>query len=187
MASPAFDSADAFVEYAWGDRRFFMESRYAPWSVLATLFWPTDAVAYVAARSSPPDASRVRALQRRDVSGADVAVLVQALERWIVRSPRGDRVPAHARVAGYPGVFHRAYGLYSWWHNCNRWTVAQLAQAQLAEAHAAIYWPAQVMSRLREFTRVTPDDAGRRADHVADHIADHVADHIAHHTGHHDR
>src|SRR4051812_30261666 len=31
-----------FVEYAWGDRRFYLESDYRPHAVFATLFLPTE-------------------------------------------------------------------------------------------------------------------------------------------------
>ena len=157
------DPAGAYAEYAWGDRRFYMESRYAPWSVFATLVLPTEAVAYVAHHARAPDRMRgLRALHRRDVSAAEMLVLSTQLERWIVRDGAGARSRAFARVPGYAGRFHRAFGRYSWWRNCNRWTLEQLAVIDASREHALVVMPAQVLSRLEGFVSVTLNEEAAR-------------------------
>ncbi len=149
-AEPA--SSGSYAEFAWGDRRFYMESRYAPWSVFATLFLPTEAVAYVAHHVRAPDQSLgLRALHRRDVSAAEMVTLTTQLERWIVRDHTGARAQAFARVPGYRGRFHRAFGRYSWWRNCNRWTLAQLAVIGASRERTLVVTPAHVLSRLQGF------------------------------------
>ncbi len=146
-------AATMFVEYAWGDRRFFMESRYAPWSLFASLLLPTQSVAYVAHHDSPPTPERGwRAVVRRDVSYHEWRQLVVAVEQWIVRDAAGHRGPAFPPVPGYSGQFYAAHGWYSWWHNCNRWTVARLSSAGLATASRVVLAPQQVWHRLRGFT-----------------------------------
>ncbi len=153
------DSGGAYAEYAWGDRRFFMESRYAPWSVFATLFLPTEAVAYVAHHARAPGELRgLRALHRRDVSAAEMMALSTQLERWIVRDSAGARSRAFDKVPEYRGRFHRAFGRYSWWQNCNRWTLAQLAVIDASRERALIVMPSHVLSQLKGFAIVAMND-----------------------------
>lgn len=158
-AEAAPDSSGVYAEYAWGDRRFYMESRYAPWSLFATLLLPTDAVAYVAHHDRAPEQSPgLRALHRRDVSAAEMVALSIQLERWIVRDSAGARSQAFARAPGYRGRFHRAFGRYSWWQNCNRWTLAQLAVIGASRERILVVTPAHVLSRLQGFAPVATNE-----------------------------
>ena len=151
-------SASPFVEYAWGDRMFYMESRYDPFSVTGTLFLPTEAVAYVEGWSARPEqaARGARALFRRDVGGDQLVLLVAELERWIVREagPHPARVSPHPPARGYRGRFYPAHGRYLWFNDCNRWTVERLAAIDAAEGGRGVLFSGQVAGRLRGFTRL---------------------------------
>lgn len=150
------DAEGRFVEYAWGDRRFYMESRYAPWSVFATLLLPTEGVAYVAHHANAPDHLRGwRSLHRRDVAATDMVALVTQLERWMVRDSLGARHDAFPKVPRYRGRFHRAFGRYTWWQNCNRWTLAQLAVINASRERAIVVTPSHVVSNLNGFSSVS--------------------------------
>jgi hypothetical protein len=158
--------ASPFVEYAWGDRRFYMESRYAPWSLVATLLFPTEAVTYVAGWRTPPVSrpggltvvsrpggltvvSRTSTLDERDR-------LLAALESWVGRDSAGRaRAPAFPAVAGYAGRFHAAPGRYTAIANCNRWTVDRLAEVGLARPSGVVITSGQVMRRVVGFEGIT--------------------------------
>jgi len=144
-----------FVEFAWGDRRFYMESNYRPDALFATLFLPTDAVAYVASwTTDPARAAHARALYERDVDAAQLARLVAVLEGTIRRSASGERAAAFPAVRGYAGRFYPAHGRYLWFTDCNRWTVERLASAGLAHGGAGVIFAGQVAGHLIGFHRV---------------------------------
>ena len=151
-----------FVEYAWGDRRFYMESDYRPHSVFATLFLPTQSVVYLAAWDTAPDsaAARPRALYGRTVTGAQLRALITAAERQIRPASAGgdhgdqSRASAFAPARGYTGRFYPAYGRYLWWNDCNRWTADRLAEAGLARGGRGVIFSGQVAARLVGFGTV---------------------------------
>jgi len=158
---PTGREAARFVEFAWGNRRFYMESDYRPHSLLAALFLPTAAVTYVAAWDSPPEEiARPRTLHLRTVTAAELHALITALESSIDRAdpgtPGSDRAKAFASVAGYVGRFYPAFGRYLWWDDCNRWTVERLDSAGLARSGRGVILSGQVAGRLIGFRRVTP-------------------------------
>jgi hypothetical protein len=145
-----------FLEYAWGDRRFYYESDFRPHAVFATLFLPTDAVLYLDAYPDPPRLDGAEAVFARTVDAATVRTLLAELERTVRRDAHGARLPALAPVPGYRGRFHAAYGRYLWTRNCNWWVVARLAEPGLASAPGGVIFTTQVPARLREFARVNP-------------------------------
>jgi hypothetical protein len=154
---PVDDENAPYVEFAWGDRRFYMESNYQPQSVFATLFLPTSSVTYVAGWNAPPERdAQPRTLYARTVSAAQLSALVASLESSIRRDAANTRVPPFAPVAGYAGRFYPAHGDYLWWFDCNRWTVDRLAAAGLARGGRGVIFTRQVRSRLIGFHTVRP-------------------------------
>lgn len=143
------------VEYAWGDRRFYMESNYRPVALFATVFLPTASVTYVEGwRDTPERAARPRALYVRRVTGAQMRALVAALERTIVRAPDGARGAPYPPATGYAGRFYPAHGAYLWSSDCNRWVVERLRAAGLARSARGVIVAPQVPARLIGFHEV---------------------------------
>lgn len=156
---PTGDARAPYVEAAWGDRRYYMESDYEPQAIFATLFLPTASVTYLAGwHTSPVSAAHPRALYVRTVSADQLGLIVASIESAIEHSNGGVRAPAFQPVAGYPGRFYPAHGEYLWWFDCNRWTVDRLAAAGMARGGRGVVWSGQVHSRLIGFRRV-PDRA----------------------------
>lgn len=143
-----------YVEYAWGDRSFYLESNYWPQRLFATVFLPTAAVAYLAGWDRIPRASDgLRALYGRTVTARELRALIIALERSIRRDAAGGRAAPFPPAAGYSGRFYPAAGAYLFWDDCNRWTVERLHEAGLADPGAGVVFSAQVRGRLRGFVR----------------------------------
>ena len=155
---PPGEETARFVEFAWGDRRYYMESNYWPHAVFATLILPTASVTYVDGRDAPP-ARGFRALYAREVSAAELRALASELESSIRHDAAGARAPAFAPVPGYPGRFLPGVGSYLWWINCNRWTVDRLSAAGLAESGRGVIFSGDVASRLAGFTLVSDASA----------------------------
>jgi hypothetical protein len=157
MLGPPDEPASRFVEFAWGDRRFYMESRYAPHSLFATIFLPTEAVMYVAGRAVAPERpAGARSVYARDITVAEWSALARELERWIRHDSSGSRLPAFPSVTGYAGRFYPAHGAYLWWTDCNRWTLDRLAAAGLARSGRGVILSGQVPGRLLGFRRISP-------------------------------
>ena len=148
---PPGEERAPLLEYAWGDRRFYMESNYWPQSVYATLILPTESVVYLDGRDASPSFAGARAVYTRSVDAATLRALLGELERTFRHASDGSRVPPYSGHAGYAGRFFPAYGRYLWTRNCNWWTVERLRPAGLARSGAGVVFSGQVGGRLREF------------------------------------
>ena len=140
-----------YLEYAWGDKRFYMESDFNPWSVFATLVLPTASVLYLEGHSNPPSFAGARGVYVRDVNATTLRALFVELERTIERERDGERSPAYAEHEGYRGRFYPAHGRYLWTRDCNWWTVQRLRATGLAGNSAGVVLSRQVAGRLRAF------------------------------------
>lgn len=154
LGPPGEESAP-FLEYAWGDRRFYLESDYKPNAVFATLALPTPSVLYVDGRPDPPSLAGARGAFVRTVDASTVRTLLVELERSIVHTADGTRAPAYPPASGYAGRFYPALGPYLWTRNCNWWTVVRLAGVGLAERAGGVVFSGQVGRRLRGFSPAT--------------------------------
>lgn len=153
---PSGDEQAPFVEYAWGDRRFYMESDYRPHAVVAALVLPTESVLYVRGHSRPPSFDGARAVSVRSVDAGALHGLLVELERSFQRSGDGSRLAPHPVVRGFAGRFYPAYGRYMWTRDCNWWTVTRLHAGQLAGTARSIVFSGQVISRLHGFRAAAP-------------------------------
>jgi hypothetical protein len=145
-----------FLEYAWGDRRFYYEGDHRPHVLFAALFLPTESVLYLEGHPDPPSFAGAEAVYARTIDAVTLRTLLAELERAIRRAPNGARLPALAPAAGYRGRFYQAYGSYLWPRDCNWWVVARLARAGLASAPTGVIFTTQVPARLRGFTAERP-------------------------------
>lgn len=153
---PDGDENAAFVEYAWGDRAFYMESNYWPHAVFAALFLPTESVTYLDGWTRVP-VRGYRSMHVRNVSAMELRALASELEASIVRDADGIRRPAFPPVAGYDGRFYPGVGSYVWSTNCNRWTADRLAAVGLSRAGRGILFSRQVPGRVTGFVPVERD------------------------------
>jgi hypothetical protein len=154
MGPPGEEGAP-FLEYAWGDRRFYLEGDYRPWSLFATLFLPTESVVYLDGWQVPPrPGNGIRALFVRTVGADTLRALLTELERSVRHAPGGAREGPFPAADGYQGRFYPAHGAYLWAADCNRWTVERLRGAGLAGSARGVVFSGQVAGRLRGFARV---------------------------------
>ena len=142
------------MEYAWGNRSFYMESNYWPHRLFADFFLPTESVEYLEGWDhAPTSRDGMRALYSRTVSVPELRSLIRTLERSIRRDSLGGRAVPFPGVSGYAGRFYPAAGYYLFWSDCNRWTVDRLHDAGLAENGAGVILPRQIPGRLRGFVK----------------------------------
>ena len=153
---PAGAEGAPFLEYAWGDRRFYYDFDHRPHVLFAALFLPTESVLYLEGHPDPPSFAGAEAAYVRTVDASTLRTLLTELERAIRHAPSSARLPALAPAAGYRGRFYQAYGRYLWPRDCNWWVVARLDGAGLASAPTGVIFTTQVPARLRGFTAVRP-------------------------------
>jgi hypothetical protein len=132
-----------------------MDGDHRPHAIFATLFLPTESVAYVDSwNRDPAQGAHARALYARDVDAAELTRLAEALEGSIRRTSTGQRAAPFSAASEPPARFFPALGHYLWWRDCNRWTVDRLASAHLARGGAGVIFSGQVPGRLLGFHRV---------------------------------
>lgn len=159
---PPGEERAPFLEYAWGDRSFFLESDYRPHVLFATVALPTASVVYLDGRADPPRHAGARSVYRRAVDAPTLHALLTALERSVRRTPAGARRQPDPDVAENARHFYLAHGRYLWTRNCNGWVVERLREAGLAGSPAAVVFSGQVGGRLRGFERVDGRSPHRR-------------------------
>jgi len=141
----------SFIEYAWGDKRFYMESDFRPQSVFATIVLPTESVLYLNGRPRPISVDGARAAFVRSVNADTLRLLLIELERSFRRGADGNRLAPYPVASGFAGRFYPAHGRYLWTRDCNWWTVTRLHAAQLGSDARGVVFSGQVMSRLHGF------------------------------------
>lgn len=144
-----------FVEYAWGDRRFYMEGNHWPHVLFAALLLPTASVTYVEAWNRAPDvATHARRMLVRTIGAEELRRLQISLEGTIRRGAGGERAAPYGVAAGYAGRFYPSIDSYIWSRDCNRWVVDRLTAAGLARGGRGVLFSSQVPGHLVGFTEV---------------------------------
>lgn len=147
MLGPPGQEDAPFVEFAWGERHWYMEDRQD--RLLRTLFWPTESVVFVRARFQPPAGETFHLLQERQVSGEALHKLILSLEREIQRTETGERAEPHPPAEWTTGTFYPGHRPYLIWHNSNTWVVHRLRDARLTRRGILpLYFASQIAGRL---------------------------------------
>ncbi len=146
---PMADSSFTYVSFGWGDRRFYLESKY--WrdltlkTVLRASFWPTPAAMHVTYITAPLAVTK----QHRPVllSPEQYQQLVIYLDNAFQHEKGAYR---HIPGSGYTGqdTFYEAQGKFYLPHNCNNWVNRGLKAAGVKTACWAPV-PFAVMRHLR--------------------------------------
>jgi len=151
---PPGDESAHFVEYGWGDRRFYMDSNFWPHALFATVFLPTASVLYIDGWNSPPRrGGRVHEIYAREVTVRQLRALVLELERAMLRTSLGRRAAVLPAVDDRAGRFYPGREFYIFWSDCNKWTIDRLQAAGLAGAGTLVVFKQQVAGRLQGFRR----------------------------------
>lgn len=138
----------AFLEFGWGDRRYYRARRATLGMTLRAALIPTEAVMHVTGRARAPE--------RRE----GLEVIPVALTRTGLRSmaraiadmfERHEEGPAEALGPGLEADsrFYAARGRFHLFNTCNTWTARMLRAGSVRVAPAGVVTAGQVMARLR--------------------------------------
>jgi hypothetical protein len=143
-----------FVEYGWGDRRFYGSEDHSMGVILPALFWGTSSVVYIDGGDTPPTQTHAfRSVYERSVTPDQLRQLVTVLEQAIVRTPEGGRSDPLPARTGVNGRFYLAREQYIFWSDCNRWTVERLHRVGLATGGFGVLVNTQIAGRLTGFEK----------------------------------
>ncbi|MAG57945.1 MAG: hypothetical protein CMJ83_16800 [Planctomycetes bacterium] len=144
-----------YVEYAWGDRRFYMESNFWPHALFAAALLPSSSVCYVRSWSQSPAVLASSAeVYHRDLTLGEMRALLLTLEQAFDRTEYGERPEAFEPVDGYRGRFYPGRASYIFWSSCNAWTLNRLRDANLDISALGVILASQVPDRLPGFKPV---------------------------------
>lgn len=137
-----------YLEFGWGDERFYRSGTGSAWLAVRALFWPTASALHVAGFDAEPSryfaASRVL---RLELSRNQVAALARFVERTVSRNAAGEAETLGRGLYG-ESRFYRANGSYLFPETCNVWTARGLGAAGC---------------RVRPFLAMTADGVLRQA------------------------
>jgi hypothetical protein len=138
-----------YVEYAWGDRRFYQDSNFWPQALVAAVLLPTESVTYVRSHFVGPNLEfQGHTVFAIECDAQVTRRLLFALEASMLRTSTGGRCPPNPKAEGYRGRFYPGRESYIFWSNCNRWTADRLADAGLGISPTGIVLVSQLSARL---------------------------------------
>lgn len=140
-----------YVEYGWGDKRFFMYSDTSILTTLAAGVLPTSSVMYLRGRDQLPTAkNQARQLYYRQVTRQQLYELIKVLEQSFLRQD-GNRVEPYPNVPTFAGQFYPGREYYVIWSDCNAWTVRHLQDIDVAYSVIPVILSEQVGPSLKGF------------------------------------
>ncbi len=139
--------AAAFLEFGWGDRRYYMAPDPTPGMALRAALTPTRAALHVEPRAHPPAGATPDTLAV-PLSDADFARLAHALSETFERRPGETATPL--APGQRPGArFYAATGRFHLLNTCNTWIARTLAAAGVAIDPSGTATAGDLMRRLR--------------------------------------
>lgn len=155
---PANHPTARYIEYGWGDKRFFMLSDRSIPTMLAAGVMPTDSVVYLRGRDAlPTTQNHVRQLYHRQVSGQQLYHLITTLEQSFQRQA-GERLSPYPRVSNFVGQFYPGREYYVIWSDCNAWTIRHLQGIEAAHSDLPVIFSEQVGPSLKGFQLIQGTD-----------------------------
>jgi hypothetical protein len=137
-----------FLVFGFGDRDFYMSREESVLQTLAAMF-PGPGVVLVTGLSAPPaEAFGAEHVVTLRVSCGELAKIETFLAAALARG--ADQQPQALDDGPYAGSeFYASSETYDLFHNCNRWTLAALANAGLPAEPAGVVFAGEAMAQAR--------------------------------------
>jgi len=145
-----FPDAD-YLEFGWGDERFYQAERNTPWLGTRAVLWPTASVIHVIGLKSPvTDEVTAQDIVEVRISAEGLRALATSIEREFA----GDiPVPSGAPIsdAPMPNRFYKAKGRFYFPRMCNWWIAKRLEEAGCPIQPRSVVTASRVMRDARGF------------------------------------
>lgn len=151
------DFVDAdYLEFGWGDERFFQGEANTVWQGSRAAFWPSSSVVHVIGLREPLlDNAHALDIVEVRVSNDRLRTLAAAIEQEFAGdqpSPTGVSL----REAPDPNRFYKGRRDFYFPRMCNWWTASRLQEAGCSIAPATVLLASRVMREARECVRWRP-------------------------------
>jgi hypothetical protein len=149
-----FDGASVLC-FGFGEKRFMVQGRHDPLTMLGTLAPSEAAVMMTVLRGTPEAAFGAQNVVEVPVDDAGLA----SMQRYLRASIETDAAGAPRLLAGSPSensVYFAASGTYDAFHTCNTWTARALRSAGIADVPDTLI-ASSLMRELRHALERKPD------------------------------
>lgn len=146
------DFADSdYLEFGWGDERFYQAERETLWLGTRAALWPTSSVIHVIGVRSPlAENLRAEEIVEVRVSADGLRRMAEAIEQEFTETTP-TATPVSLRAAPKPNHFYRAKGKFYFPRMCNWWIAARLAEANCPIQSWSVVTAKRVMREARGF------------------------------------
>jgi len=148
-----FSESD-YLEFGWGEERFYQAATESTWLALRAALWPNASVIHVIGVSAPA-ANNLRADEVIEVrvSAEGLRQMTAAIEQeFTERAPAAT--PVLLSAAPTPNHFYSAKRKFFFPHLCNWWTASRLAEANCPIQPWTVVTAGRVVREARSFESV---------------------------------
>lgn len=140
-----------YLEFGWGDERFYQAEENTFWLGLRAALWPTPSVVHVIGLQSP-ETARANEIVRVRVPLQGLRRLAAAIEdEFAERRPSPEGSPLAA--APMPNRFYEAKHSFFFPRMCNWWIATRLQEVGCAIEPGSVIAASSVMRKARGFAR----------------------------------
>lgn len=143
---------EKYLEFGWGDERFYQAEETTPWLASRAALWPTASVIHVIGlRSLAADEVQADDIVEVRVSAAGIAALAASIQREFAGEiPTVSGQPLN--MAPMPNRFYEAKRSFYFPRMCNWWTAKRLQDAGCPSQAWSVITASRVMRDARGFS-----------------------------------
>jgi uncharacterized protein (TIGR02117 family) len=141
-----------YLEFGWGDARFYQAERNTFWLGVRAALWPTASVIHVIGLNDPISNAYAEAIVPVRVSHDGLRALTEAVEHEFTAEhpvPTGSPL----RAAPHPNRFYDAKRSFYFPRMCNWWIAARLKEAGCPIQPWSVITASRVIREARGFAR----------------------------------
>jgi uncharacterized protein (TIGR02117 family) len=144
-----FPGAD-YLEFGWGDERFYQAEQNTPWLATRAVLWPTSSVIHVIGFDAPLGDMQALEVEPVHISAQGLRRLANSIEREFASTSPRVSGPQTA-LAPAPNRFYKATRSFYFPRMCNWWIARHLEAAGCPIQPWTVVTASRVMREARGF------------------------------------
>ena len=146
-------ASSQYIEFGWGDRRFYQAKESTSGLAMRAAFWPTESVVHVVPVSQNlyqfvPDIE----VERLCLTDSELSSLIDFIVNSFYKDNEGEVVELQTGIYGY-NQFYKGVGDYYLMNTCNNWTAKGLRSAGMNISTTFKLTAGSVMSYVKELNQ----------------------------------
>jgi uncharacterized protein (TIGR02117 family) len=144
-----------YLEFGWGDERFYQAERETLWLGTRAALWPTSSVIHVIGVRRPlGENAQAEDVVEVRVSADGLRNMAESIEREFTQA-KPSATPVSLSAAPKPNRFYSARGKFYFPRMCNWWIASRLAEASCPIQPWTVVTAGRVMREARGFESAT--------------------------------